>query len=734
MKKITAILIILLNICAYTGKANPIEKKFTRSEEFADSLIRTLTLREKVSLLAGMSSTTRSEFGDKDAPCFGITGIPEKNIPDFIMGHGITGVRTGRDINIHSTYFCTPFAIGCSWNVKLYAGIGRAMAKEMRALGQDLNLGPTLNIIRHPLGGRNWECFSEDPYLISHFIVPYVKAMQENGVVCGPKHLAANNQEHERFDINNEIDERTLREIYLPAFKAAVTKGGAMNMMGAYNRLNGEFMCQNSYLLNDILRDEWGFEGFVLSDFSKGLRSTLAGVQGGLNVEMPGPQYYGEDLVQAVENGLVSEQKIDEMLFDVIKTMHWIGCFHRPRKENEEIVHSRNHIQIAKKVAQSSPVLLKNEKSILPISSNIKSVAVIGPNAKPFTTINHDEDSYAYYLQGGGSGRCYYFAESLVSPLDGLHKVLGKKVKINYAQGCLEPNLYANNSTPKNEPDNKKLITQAKKMAENSEVAVVFAGLSGFNESEGWDRTSSLLPGAQNELIQEVAKVNKNIIVVLIAGSYVDVSPWIDKVAGLLFVPYSGEQIGTGIADILTGNISPSGKLPISWPKSELDYPKGSIFKGKGFSVEGISNVYSEGIFVGYRWFDKEQKEVLFPFGYGLSYTAFDYSNLNVKNDTWPMEVSANVKNTGNTEGDEVVQLYISALEPTVEKAPKELKGFAKVALRPGESKTVTFNLHQVDFSHFDVNKKKWMVDSGEYSIGVGTHSRNLMLSGVIEL
>lgn len=702
------------------------------SELYADSIIRTLGLEEKVSLLTGMG-TSRSEFGDKGVPYFGIKGIPEKGIPDIIMGHGITGVRTGRDQHTRSTYFSTPIAIGCSWDIELYYEVGVAIAKEMRALGQDLNLGPTINIIRHPLGGRNWECFSEDPFLTSRFIVPYVKAMQSNGIICGPKHFVANNQEHNRFDINNVVDERTLREIYLPAFKAAVMEGGAMNIMASYNRLNGVYMCQNDYLLNQILRDEWGFKGFVLSDFSYGLRSTLAGAYSGLNVEMPGPKYYGDALVNAVKDGSISEAHIDRMLFDVIVSLHNIGFFDRPRVENEGIVHCENHIALAKKVADSSPVLLKNEDNLLPLKEkDIKSIAVLGPNASYFESIDRENENYPQYLQGGGSGRVYYFIESIISPLKGINDKIKSNIQIEYAQGCLTPDIYARKGVHINKSEDEKLITEAVKLAEKSEVAIVFAGLSGFNESEGWDRSSARLPGSQNRLIEEVAKVNKNTVVVLIAGSYVDVSSWIGKVETLLFVPYCGEQIGNGIADILLGDVTPSGKLPISWPRSESDFPN-TIFKGKGFTEDGISNMYYEGLFVGYRWFNRENTDVLFPFGYGLSYTSFEYSDLIIDDSAYPVIVKVKVKNTGESEGAEIVQLYVSQPESTIEKALQELKAFKKVQLKPGEKKTISFTLNKEAFAHYNVDKKKWDIEKGNFIIKVGPDSANLKLYTTIK-
>lgn len=723
-----------LGFAQRTGSTTRIPLDRQVSEKFAASLISTLTLQEKISLLSGMG-TPNSEFGDKNVPVFGIKGIPAKGIPDFIMGHGLTGVRTGRDVSVHATYFCTPIAMGSSWNLDLYGKVGKAMAVEMRGLGQDLNLGPTINIIRNPLGGRSWESLSEDPFLTSRFIVPYVKAMQENGIICGPKHFAANNQDGNRFDINNEVDERTMREIYLPAFKAAVTEGGALNIMGSYNRLNGMYMCQNKYMLSDILRGEWGFDGFVLSDFSMGVHSTLAAVYGGLDVEMPGPKYYGNKLAEEIKNGAIAVAQIDKMLLNVLTTMHRIGMFNRPRTEHPEKVHSKEHQDIAAEVAREAPVLLKNEHKLLPVSlKGVKSIAIIGPNAKRFSSLALTNENYANYLQGGGSGRSYYFPDAVISPYDGLKKAIGNQVKVTYAAGCQTPNLFVKKDKAYKEQDDDRLIAEAVKAAKEVDVAVVFAGLSGFNESEGWDRTSAMLPGKQNELIRQVAKVNRKIIVVLISGSYIDVSPWINEVNALLFVPYSGEKIGEGIADILLGKVSPSGKLPVSWPKSVADYPKGSIFTGGAYTKDGISNTYSEGVFVGYRWFQKQNINVQYPFGFGLSYSSFEYSNLKIDAAAWPVTVTVQLKNTGKVMAAEIAQLYVGTENSTVKRPVSELKGFQKIKLAAGESRELKFQLEKDAFAYYDVTSRNWKVEKGTYKIAVGESSARQNQAKTIEL
>lgn len=730
---------LMLGLLLHGSCKNTMEKKIpptsVSSDQFADSIITKLSLEEKVALIHGMGGGN-SEFGDLNIQFFGIKGNEEKGIPPLYMGHGITGVRSGRDTTIHATYFKTPIAMGCSWDTELYSEVGTAIAKEMRALGQDLNLGPTLNIIRHPLGGRNWESFSEDPFLTSAMVVPYVKAMQSNGVICGPKHFVANNQETNRFDINNEVDERTLREIYLPAFKAAVKEGGALNIMGAYNRVNGTYMCHNKYLLDDVLRGEWGFEGFVLSDFVNGIKNTKAAVNARMNVEMHRPKFYGAPLVEEVEKGNISETKIDELLKDVLKVMHTMKLFDRERYENPEVVHSPSHIALSRKVAQSTSVLLQNKERILPLNiSTLNSVAVIGPNAKRYPSVTERNTNYAYYLQGGGSGRTYYFHNTLVTPYVGLINSLKQHTSVYYAQGCKTPDLFAKNKELPFDAEEKQLIAEAVAIAKKSEIAIVYAGLSGFNETEGWDKLSSSLPGQQNRLIKEVAKVNPNTIVVVIAGSSIDVMPWIDDVKSVLYVPYCGEQIGNGIADVLSGKVNPSGKLPFTWPLSINDYPENSIFTGAPYTDEGKSNVYTEGIFVGYRWFDKENIKVKYPFGFGLSYTTFKYNNLKIidKGDSLK-EVKVTIQNTGKTGGKEVVQVYIKDIEASVLRPEKELKGFAKVLLEAGESKEVTINLPKKSFSFYDVKTKDWAIENGDFEILVGADVDNIQLKKSISL
>ncbi len=703
-------------------------------EKRTEDLLSRMTLEEKVTQLSGLGKG-QGEFGNTNVSIFGTPENERLGIPKLVMGHGITGVRSGRDVTINSTYMMTPIGIAASWDTELYERAATAVAKEMVALNQDLNLGTTLNIIRHPLGGRNWESFSEDPYLTSRFGVAYVKAMQSNGIICGPKHFVANNQERHRFDINNVVDERTLREIYLPAFKAAVMEGGALNIMGAYNRLNGTFMCENKWMLTDILRKEWGFKGFVLSDFGNGVQSTVPSALSGMNVEMHGTKYYGDKMIAAVKNGELEESVIDQLLCEKLWVMFSMGVFDKKWEQPKSIVHSDEHQNIALDVARKAIVLLKNEDDILPLQKNkVKKLAVIGTNAKRV----NDHPEY-YYMQGGGSGRTYHFENAINNPVDEI-KSIAKDTEVLYAQGCTVSSK-ARETSDKKKPkeqqkikadkeQDKKLIHEAVELAKNVDTVVLIVGLHGGLETEGWDREHPYLPSAQVELIKQVSKVNPNTVVVLTGGSFIDVTDWIDNVKGILYHFYCGEKISQAMAEVLFGDINPGGKLPISFPKSIKQYPEGSILTHPiGYSKSDVSNIYSEGIFVGYRYFDKNQEELLFPFGYGLSYTTFDYSNLLVNKKDNTVEVSVTITNTGKVIGDEVVQLYVNDEKSSVPRPIRELKGFKRVLIAPGESVTVDFTLDEKAFAFWSSNEKQWIIEPGKFNIDVGSSSRDIKLS-----
>ncbi|MFI3330211.1 MAG: glycoside hydrolase family 3 C-terminal domain-containing protein [Rikenellaceae bacterium] len=730
MKKLT--LSILTLMCSVT--------LFARTEAETDKkvaeIMPQLTLDEKLSLLHGVGKT-QNVFGDKDARAHGVTGIERLGIPDMYMGHGITAAHVGSATNIHATYVGAPVGAGCSWDKELYARMGGLIALELRALGQDLTLGPTFNIIRNPLGGRTWESLSEDPYLSARMAAGVTLATQEQGIICGPKHFMGNNQEHNRFDINNVIDERTLREMYLPAFEAAVVEGGALNMMGSYNMINGEFMCQNSYVLTDILRDEWGFRGFVLSDFNRGVRSTVKAATAGLNVEMSTKKFYGERMKAEIEKGNLSMDVVDELVREYLWTLYYMDIDTRPRKSGAE-VHTKEAIALARECAQGALVLLENN-GILPLdASKAQSIAMIGPNAKR-PTVGNKTSQYFYYMLGGGSGRACYFDDAIYEPFAAVKDAANSSAKITYAQGTLGANNYVvmkTNRKPIADIDNVKanLLSEAVETAKAADVVVLVLGFTGDNESEGKDRLSEKLPEDQVKLVESVCAVNKNVIAYVVGGSFIDMSAWKDLPQALVYVPFCGEQVGGAMADVLYGKISPSGKLATTWPKSITDFPKGSIFTDKGYSVSGKSNEYKEGVFVGYRWFDKQKLEVAYPFGYGKSYTTFEYSDIKVKGKGTKLTVTAKIKNTGNFDAKEVAQLYISDVKSSVERPLKELKGFTKVDIKKGETVTVSFELDDRSFAFYDVKAKGWKVEAGDFDILVGGSSDSLPLKATVKM
>jgi beta-glucosidase len=740
MKMNKLILSFLMGAVSLINAQNVAYKNATLSPEIrTEDLLRRMTLEEKVTQLSGLGKG-QGEFGNSNVSIFGTPKNERLGIPELVMGHGITGVRLGRDATINSTYMMTPIGIAASWDTEVYTRAATAVAKEMVALNQHLNLGTTLNIIRHPLGGRNWESFSEDPYLTSRFGVAYVKAMQSNGIICGPKHFVANNQERHRFDINNVVDERTLREIYFPAFKASVIEGGALNIMGAYNRLNDTFMCENKWMLTDILRKEWGFKGFVLSDFGNGTQSTVPSALSGLNVEMHGTKYYGDKMIAAVKNGELDESVIDQLLREKLWVMFSMGIFDKKWEQPKSIVHSDAHKQIALDVARKAAVLLKNDDAILPLDRyKIKKLAVIGPNAK--RTANHPT---FYYMQGGGSGRTYHFENAINNPVDEI-EAIAKSTEIIYAQGCTVSDKNRETGGKKkpkekqkikvDKKQDKKLIKEAVQLAKNVHTVVLVVGLHGGLETEGWDREHPYLPGSQVELIKQVSKVNPNTVVVISGGSFIDVSDWVDDVKGLIYHFYCGEKIGQAMAEILLGEVNPSGKLPVSFPKSISQYPEGSILTNpEGYSKSSVSNLYSEGVFVGYRYFDKEQEEMRFPFGYGLSYTTFDYSQLEVMKMNKTFDVRVTITNLGNLDGDEVVQLYVKDEKSSIERPIRELKGFGRVSLKAGESKKIIFTLKEDAFAFWSLTTKQWTVEAGYFMIEVGANSRDIKLSKTIKI
>ncbi len=810
-------------------------------------LLEKMTLEEKVSMLSGIDFWRTKN-------------VERLGIPSIKVTDGPHGDRISSDDNPNQTLpaTCFPNGVGmaATWNTELIRRVGVTLGEETRARGCAILLGPCVNIHRSPLGGRNFESYSEDPYLSSQIAVAYIEGVQSRGVGVSVKHFALNNSEFQRMTISSEVSERAMREIYFPSFEKAVREAGAWTVMCSYNKVNGTYASENRRLLTEILKDEWGFEGFVVSDWFA-VHSTVPAAGSGLDLEMPGPtRYFGDKLAEAVRSGEVDEKAIDDKVRRILGVMMKTGVFDEKPVVSAEVHDIPEHRRLTREVAEESMVLLKNENNILPLNkSTIRSMAVIGPNAA------------VARIEGGGSSAVEpYYA---VSPLEGLQNKYQDKVKISYEPGCrnnvftlpldseyvtcgenesthgllaeifdnndfsgspvatrvdktfkqlwisgtapvpeirsndfsirwrgiftaTEAGVYkfglATNGWVRIHIDDKlvcsnwgdrtvvefipleetvgefameagkiypiaieyckntyvpspmrsvrigcdlplppDLLERSANAAALSDVTVVFAGLTEEYESEGFDRKTMDLPVNQVELIKKVAGANPNTIVVLNNGSPVSMESWIDSVSAVVEAWFPGQECGNVIAGILSGEVNPSGKLPDTFPVRYEDNPAFGNYPGENGKLR-----YEEGIFVGYRHYDAEKIEPLFPFGYGLSYTSFEYSNLRVnpvkvkKGDR--IIVSVDIKNTGETQGKEVVQLYVSDIESRVPRPPKELKGFRKVDLLPGEKKTVDFILEEEALSFYDPEIKQWVAEPGEFEIQVGSSSRDIRL------
>ncbi|MGE7632306.1 glycoside hydrolase family 3 C-terminal domain-containing protein [Bacillus paramycoides] len=655
-------------------------------------IISQMTLEEKASLCSGL------DF-------WNTKGIERLGIPSIMVTDGPHGLRKqaeGADHlgiynSIPSTCFPSAVGLASTWNKELINQVGVALGEECQAENVGVLLGPGANIKRSPLCGRNFEYFSEDPYLSSQIAANHVKGVQSQGIGTSLKHFAANNQEHRRMSVDAIVDERTLREIYLASFEDVIKEAQPWTVMSAYNKINGEYASENNYLLHDILKDEWGFEGFVVSDWGA-VNERVESLANGLELEMPSSFGIGEKkIVAAVNGGELSVEKLDQAVERLLNII-----FKAYDNQLENAVYSKDaHHQLARAVASESMVMLQNEDSILPLKKE-GTVAVIGGFAK--------QPRY----QGGGSS--HINPTKLESILEEIETVSGEKTNILFAQGY---------DLASDDIDGN-MINEAKKVAERADTAVLFVGLPDRYESEGFDRKHLQMPENHVQLIEAIAEVQSNIVVVLSNGAPIEM-PWIGKVKGILEGYLGGQALGGAIADILFGDANPSGKLAETFPKVLSDNPSYLNFPGEGDKVE-----YKEGVFVGYRYYDMKNIEPLFPFGFGLSYTNFEYSNLSIDKkeikDTDTVSVRVNVKNTGSTVGKEIVQLYIKDVESTMIRPEKELKGFEKVALQPGEEKTVSFTLNKRSFAYYNVELKDWHVETGEFEILVGKSSKEIVL------
>jgi len=705
----------------------PYKKAGLPVEQRVEDLLGRMTPQEKARMLAGASwmETVPNER----------LGIPAIKMADGPMGvRNWTGpsamTNAANAPAVLTTGFPASIGMASSFDPDLVQQQGRVIGQEVKALGRDMILAPTVNINRTPLWGRNFEGYGEDPYVAARMGVAYIKGVQGEGVIPSVKHFAANNEEFERHRMDEAIDVRALQEIYFPAFKAAVQEAGVWAVMNAYQKVNGQYCAENPFLLTETLRKSWGFKGFVISDWGS-TYSTAPTVNAGMNLEMPGgppmTRWMAQDstkqngngagwlteekVMAAIASGEVKQDRVDENVRGILRVMFTAGLFDKPHQPGGDL-DTPEQKAVARKAATESMVLLKNEGGLLPLDAKkVKSVAVIGPSAS---------------VPRGGGGSSLVRTKYTVTPLDGIKEAAGAGVQVTYALGVA----MAGEDAP---PDPKAALDEAVALAKKSDVAVVVVGYSFKLESEGFDRASMDLPAGQDELIKAVAAANKNTVVVVAAGSPVTMTGWIQSVRGLLYAWYGGQETGHAVGDLLFGIAAPSGKTPVTFPKRIEDSTAHGNYPGENLHVK-----YAEGIYVGYRGFDKRKVEPLFPFGFGLSYTTFEYSGLKVSTPTvtagGKVGVSLQVKNTGGRAGSEIVQLYVRDVESSLDRPEKELKGFRRLALQPGQTATGMFTLDQAALSFFDPGRKEWVAEPGAFEVLAGASSRDIRLRGGFNL
>lgn len=656
-------------------------------------LVSQMTLEEKASLCSG------ADFWHTKA-------VERLGVPAIMMSDGPFGLRKqeqegdhlGMNESIPAVCFPAGVATASSFNRELAGKLGETLGKECQSENIGILLGPAMNIKRSPLCGRNFEYYSEDPFVSAEMAAAYMQGLQNENVGACPKHFYANNMESLRSTASSEMDERTKHEIYLASFENAVRKAKPWSVMAAYNRINGVYACENKEALDSFLRQQWGFEGIVISDWTA-VNDRVADLAAGLDLEMPSTDGITDKrIVKAVNEGIISQELLDEICGRILKIIYRYTENHNI---NAKYSLEDDH-KTAREIAEECMVLLKND-GILPLDENQK-IAFIGKYAK--------KPRY----QGGGSSHINSFR---VECAWDCAKEFGD---ITYAQGFND----------KMDEDDEGLLQEAVETAEKATVAVLFVGLPDSYESEGYDRKHMRLPQNQDHLIEEICKVQKNVIVVLHNGSPVEM-PWISRVNAVLESYLCGQAVGRVQADILFGRVNPSGKLAESFPLRLQDTPSYLNFQVNRGKVH-----YTEGIFVGYRYYDSRDMDVLFPFGHGLSYTTFSYENLCLSEqeirDTDTLTVRVDVKNTGSREGKEVVQLYVTPAQCDEIRPSKELKGFEKISLKPGETRTVTFTLDRHSFAYWDTDQNDWFAPSGTYGIAIGASSRDIRLNASVQL
>lgn len=711
---------VALTLGVIACKHQPEISKEAQMEKKIDSLIQQMTLQEKIGMLHASSPFTSG-------------GVERLGIPELVMSDGPHGVRFehGRDWTPDNdgtdsvTYLPTGICLASTWNTKLGYEFGAVLGAEANHRGKDVILGPGVNIIRSPLNGRNFEYLSEDPYLTSRLAVGYIKGVQDQGIAACVKHYVANNQEENRSGINVKMNEQALREIYLPAFKAAVEEAHVLTVMGAYNKLRGQYCTHNAYLVNDILKGEWGFKGLLMSDWAA-VHDTKEALLNGTDIEMGtdltqmpnidyNKFYLADSALAMVQRGEVTESVVDEKVRRILRVMFKTHMFdQRP----SGTVNTAEHQELARKVAEEGIVLLKNDK-ILPLESEKQNtLLVVGANA------------VRKHAHGGGSSQVNTLYE--ITPLEGIKNLVGNSATINYEPGY---------EITRENTANKSLRDKAVAAAKNADVVIVFGGwIHNFDPSEwgrdafdneGIDKKNTTMLYGQDALIQEISKVNPNTVVVLIGGGPVDMGLWINKVPAIVQAWYPGMEGGNALANILFGKTNPSGKLPMTFAKKLEDNPAHKLgeFPGKDMEVN-----YDEGIFVGYRYFETYNVEPEFCFGHGLSYTQFEYSDLFLEEDDDAVHLTFTLSNEGKMEGAEVVQVYVSNKNAVVERPAKELKAFDKIKLEPNESSVVELLVNKKDLRYFNQETNQWEFSQGSYEFQVGSSSRDIRLKESIEL
>lgn len=729
MKKIyfvTIIFVCYFFFCSFSQQPVYLDETKPVDERIEDALSR-MTLEEKIAMCHAQSK-------------FSTPGCPRLGIPEIWMSDGPHGVRMefvwddwqhAHWTNDSCTAYPALTCLAATFNPELSYRYGKALGEEARFRRKDIILGPGVNIYRTPLSGRNFEYMGEDPYLSSVMVVPYIRGVQENGVAACVKHFVLNNQEKWRDTINVVVSERALNEIYLPAFKAAVTEGGVWAVMGSYNKYKGEYCSHNDTLINEILKKEWAFDGVMLTDWGSAHNTNEAALNG-LDLEMGtwtngltwgissayDKYFLAKPFLEKIKSGELPESLLDEKIRRILRL-----CFRtnmnrqRPlgRKLTEE------HTDIARKVAEEGIVLLKNEKDFFPIRpGRYKKIAVIGENAVKKLT------------EGGGSSELKAHRE--VSPLQGLVDKYGAEhivYSMGYASGAPD---YSRELPSGYDADS--LVRSAVAVAKAADVVLFFGGLNkNFQQDcEGDDRKSMDLPFGQDKLLDEILKVNKNVGVIIVSGNAVSM-PWLDKVNGLMQSWYLGSEAGNATARVISGEVSPSGKLPFSIPR-RLEDNGAHYFGEKSYPGDGKTIYYMDDIFVGYRWYDTRKIPSLFPFGYGLSYTEFKYGEVSTDRKVYAeadtVKVLVKITNTGSMAGAETVQLYVSQDSPSLSRPVKELKGFRKQFLNRGEEKTVTLEIPVKDFALYDDRVSRWVVEPDKYTLQVASSSRDI--KGAVEI